>query len=512
MGEAYLRDTPYIWGAYNELSPLFLNYICALNGHRSPDIEKVFTYCELGSGNGVTVTALAELYPHGSFYAIDFNQVHIDNSNFLVSDTDLKNIGFYKTDFNDLKSLPGPDFDYIVLHGVYSWVNAKTRDNIRKFIASRLKKGGIVYLSYDSLPGWSAITPLRDMVITHTTNMSGDSLTKTQAGLDFLEFLKSNKAAFFEDNLTAVTFLEQIKDLPLDYVSHEFFGDSVQPAYFQNIAHDMESAGLVFSGSAIPHLNFIDLAAPSEFHDLLKKSATRIEFETHGDFIRNQRFRRDVFIRSENSMSEKEQEALLMNLSFGTICVQEDFKRSVAFGDVALNYVAGLFENLIQELCTGAKSINQLTELSQFSAYQPALILDAVRFLTAGGQVTPFSHATDVPAEKDLTANRYTLGGQYNLQILKHRLFAQESIGFAAINTGIVAEVAMSDALFALCTAEAERDHVSDWAFQRLLEKRQEITTEHDDQTQALAEAVGEFRRKRLPKFLEFGILTPVPD
>ena len=49
------------------------------------------------------------------------------------------------------KSLPGPDFDYIVLHGVYSWVNAKTRDNIRKFIASRLKKGGIVYLSYDSL-------------------------------------------------------------------------------------------------------------------------------------------------------------------------------------------------------------------------------------------------------------------------------------------------------------------------------------------------------------------------
>ena len=98
------------------------------------------------------------------------------------------------------------------------------------------------------------------------------------------------------------------------------------------------------------------------------------------------------------------------------------------------------------------------------------------------------------------------------MQILKHRLFAQESIGMAAINTGIVAEVSMSDALFALCTAEAERDHVSDWAFQRLLEKRQEITTERDDQTQALADAVGEFRRKRLPKFLEFGILTPVQD
>lgn len=512
MGETYLQDTPYIWGAYNELSPLFLNYICALNGHHPRDIDQAFTYCELGSGNGVTVTALAELYPRGSFYAIDFNNLHIDNSNALLTETNLENIGFYKTDFNDLQSLPGPDFDYIVLHGVYSWVNTETRDNIRTFIASRLKDGGIVYISYDSLPGWSAITPLRDMVVSHTKNMSGDSLAKTQAGLDFLEFLKSNKAAFFEDNPTAVLFLEQIKDLPIEYVSHEFYGDSVQPAYFQSVAHDLQSTGLVFSGSAIPHLNFIDLAAPSEFHDLLKKSSTRIEFETYGDFIRNQRFRRDVFIKSEASMSEQEQEALLMNLPFGTICIQEDFKRSVAFGDVALNYVADLFENLIKELCKGAKSINQLNQMSQFSAYQPALILDAVRFLTAGGQVFPFSHATDVPTEKDLTANRYTLGGSYNLQILKHRLFAQESIGMAAINTGIVAEVPMSDALFALCTAEAERDHVSDWAFQRLLEKGQEITTEENDHTQALASAVGEFRRKRLPKFLEFGILAPVPD
>ena len=512
MGEAYLKDTPYIWGSYNELSPLFLNYICALNGHRPRDIDPAFTYCELGSGNGVTVTALAELYPQGSFYAIDFNNIHIDNSNALLTDTNLENVNFCKTDFNDLHSLPGPDFDYIVMHGVYSWVNAETRGNICAFIASRLKDGGIVYLSYDSLPGWSAITPLRDMVVAHTKNMSGDSLAKTRAGLDFLEFLKANKAAFFEDNPTAVEFLEQIKDFPLDYVSHEFYGDSVQPAYFQNVAHDMQSAGLVFLGSAIPHLNFIDLAVPSEFHDLLKKSSTRLEFETYGDFIRNQRFRRDVFIKSEESMSEQEQEALLMSLPFGTICIQEDFKRSVAFGDVALNYVADLFENLIQELCTGAKSVNQLIQLSQFSAYQPALILDAIRFLTAGGQVVPFSRATDTPADKDLTANRYTLGGSYNLQILKHRLFAQKSIGMAAIDTGLVLEVSMSDALFALCSAEAERDHVSAWAFQRLLEKGQEIETEDGDHTQALAQAVGEFRRKRLPKFLEFGVLAPVAD
>ena len=97
MGEAYLKDTPYIWGAYNELSPLFLNYICALNGHRPRDVDPAFNYCELGSGNGVTVTALAELYPQGSFYAIDFNNIHIDNSNALLTDTNLENVNFCKT-------------------------------------------------------------------------------------------------------------------------------------------------------------------------------------------------------------------------------------------------------------------------------------------------------------------------------------------------------------------------------------------------------------------------------
>ena len=81
-----------------------------------------------------------------------------------------------------------------------------------------------------------------------------------------------------------------------------------------------------------------------------------------------------------------------------------------------------------------------------------------------------------------------------------------------AMNTGIVAEVSMSDALFALCAAEAEKEQVSNWAFQRLLEKGQEITTDDDDHIQALATAVGKFRRKRLPKFLEFGILEPVTD
>jgi len=512
MVEAYLKDTPYIWGCYSELNPLYLNYICALNGHRPRDLNQDFTYCELGSGNGVTVTALAELFPQGDFHAVDFNDVHIENSNALLKNTGLQNLGFYETDFNDLQTLPGPDFDFIVLHGVYSWISAATRENIREFIGKRLKDGGIVYVSYDCLPGWSSIAPLRDMVMAHTAAMPDDSLAKTRAGLDFLEFLKTNKAAFFEDNPTAVTFLDQLKEHPLDYVSHEFFGDTVKPVYFQDVANFMRSIGVIYSGSAIPHLNFVDLAVPQEFHELLKKSGSRIEFETYGDFIRNQRFRRDVFIKSQETLTEQEQDEILMSIPFGSLCVQEDFKRSVAFGDVALNYVADLFENLIQELCSGAKTVNDLTQLETFAGYGPELILDGIRFLSAGGQIVPFAAATNSVSEADLAVNRYSLGGTYNLEILKLRLLAQDAIGLSAPKAGITVEVSMSDALFALCSVEAERDQVSEWAFQRLLEKGQEMVVEDGTESEALAQAVEEFRLKRLPKFIEFGILDAVQD
>ena len=105
MTENYLKDAPYIWGCYSELSPLFLNYICALNGYRPRNLGEGFAYCELGSGNGVTVTALAELFPQGSFHAVDFNDIHINNGTALRDGANLENLSFYEKDFNDLKDL-----------------------------------------------------------------------------------------------------------------------------------------------------------------------------------------------------------------------------------------------------------------------------------------------------------------------------------------------------------------------------------------------------------------------
>ncbi len=509
MSVGYLTDTPYTWGYYGELSPLFLNYVCALNGHHPVPLEDGFTYCDLGCGNGVTANALAQIFPQGQFTAIDFSAQHIENGAGIAQEAGLDNVDFIDRDFNDLKNSDLPEFDFIVLHGVYSWIDPETRNNVREFIADKLKPDGIAYVSYDCMPGWGFVSPIRDLMLSYTAGMLEDPATKARAALDFLHFLKDKKAAFFQDNPMASDLLEELESQDINYVIHEFFVEFSKPYYFQQVAAELRSAGLTFSGSAILNLNFVDLAAPAEFHDMLRKCTTRGQLESQGDFVRNQRFRKDVFINSRKEMDEEEQFAALSKMNFGLTCDADGFNRTLNFGDVELKFTADVFLNLIENLATGAKSVEDLKDLDQFKNYGPELLVDAVKFLSTGGQLLPFAHQTAAADEKALSAERYTLAVPFNLQMLKRRLFDQSAVTLASTKGGVAYEVAMADALFALCSVEAPRDEVAGWVFQRLIEARKQMIFEEGSELDAIAAAVDKFRAARLPKFLELGILEP---
>ena len=509
MADTYLTDTPYTWGYYTELNPVFLNYVCVLNGHEARPLDRPFTYCDLGSGNGVTVTGLAQLFPQASFFGIDFNAEHVANGAALAADAKLSNIKFLHADFGALDARALPDFDFVVLHGVYSWIDPETRNRVREFLAAKVKPGGVVYVSYDCLPGWAAIAPLCELMVQHTRALVTDSSTKASAALDFLKFLRDHKAAFFEDNPPLKVFLDEIAAQDIRYVAHEFFGAAVKPYYFREVATEMRSAGLIYSGSAVAHLNFIDLAVPAEFRPLLAKSASRHEYESNGDFIRNQRFRKDVYVKGPPTLDEASQNAALAGIPFGTVCDAPSFKRAVRFGEIELKYIADVFELVIEHTSTGAKTARELHDIAELSRYSPELILDAVRFLSAGGQLVPFGRRTHAPAAAALQAERYEFAVPFNIAVLKARLLRQPAIGLIGGAAGIGIEVAMADALFALCSVEAPRDQVAEWAFQRLIEARQQMVADDGSETDAIATALEAFRARRLAKFIELGVLRP---
>lgn len=513
MSEVHdLNDVPYTWGYYGEMNPLLLNYVCALGRFVPPRLDDEFTVCELGCGHGVSANIHALLHPQGQFTGIDIAEGHIVNARELATEAGLSNAHFERFDITTMDQDALAPMDYIALHGVYSWVDAETRYAICRLIKDKLKPGGMVYLSYNAMPGWSALLPLRQLMHAHAADIDDNPVEKARRSLAHLQSLKQQKVGFFEDNPLARSFVDEMSEQAIEYVAHEFFGADATPFYFTDVESDMAAIGLRIVGSADVHLNFIDLAAPQEFHEMLRAATSRREFESTGDFIRNQRFRRDLYIKDPAILSEEEQQAYLSAIPFGTSCVASDFHRTARFNEVELAYREDVFEALIRRLCNSADTIAELKDEQAFAPYNPAILIDAVKFLTANRQLLPFARPTHAANDSALAATRFELSAPLNLAMFKRGLFNWPNVPLASPNAGIGFEVSTSDALFTVCTAEAPADMVTEWASQRIAESDWELGEDGGNVGATLSAAFAAFRKNRLPKLIELGILEPVTN
>ena len=510
MGKSIIVDEISQWQYFDELNPLYLNYICILNGRYPVQIDSGFNYCELGCGVGTTLNSLAELFPGGHFFGIDNNKEYIHSASAFAQEIGSSNIDFKDVNFDDLCNVNLPDFDYIIINNIYSWKDKVTRDCIKKFVGNHIKKVGIVFLNYETQPGSSSIISLRDMASFHTKGMVTDNLTKAQCGLDYLNFLAENNARVFAENAAANEFYDEIKTKDINYVAQRLFSSFFEPFYFHQIEKEMFEIGLSFAGSAICHLNFIDLAVPQEFQDFLKNVSSREQFETHGDLIRNQRYRKDLFVNGREVMDEIEQTEALSDLTFGLSCTEDNFETLAIFGDVELNYNNDVFKNLISILANSPNSVLGLQERAKLQNYSLELIIDALKFLTSNGQVTPVMKTASEKDIINLEADRYSICSNFNIQLLKNRLFKQDKITLISLKRGVGINMSMSDALFTLCLVEAGSDGVVDWVLQRLIEANQEILTNEVNETNTMKAGYEEFRKNRLPQLLQLEIIKPI--
>src|SRR5262249_24909122 len=152
-GEGYVTDLQYTPSFCKEQSPAILRLACMLNGVETTPESGSFTYCDLGCGEGQTALILAAGYPEGRFYGVDFNPGHIMRARGIAAAAALSNVEFLERSFDDLADESFPEFDFITLHGVYSWISPGLRQSIVQFVARQLKPGGIVYVGYNAMPG-----------------------------------------------------------------------------------------------------------------------------------------------------------------------------------------------------------------------------------------------------------------------------------------------------------------------------------------------------------------------
>ena len=213
-----------------------------------------------------------------------------------------------------------PQFDFIVLHGILSWVNARNRDLLRQFISKNLAAGGLVYASYNAMPGWAGVAPLRELMQAFLAHDPDPSPARVMEAARYA----AQFAKLGTPGLPQTPILRQVAAaLPNrspNYVAHEFLNANLTPFYAHHVIADMSGAGLDFVGRANRTDMIARLAMPDTFRAMADQKTTPAYRETLFDYAAGTTLRQDLFGREIARLSQAEHGTALTDQVYALTC------------------------------------------------------------------------------------------------------------------------------------------------------------------------------------------------
>lgn len=306
--DGYTVDTNYTFNYFSQLNPHQLAPLFLRAGLAVP---KFATACELGFGLGLSVNIHATA-SQTAWYGNDFNpnQVliakNLADKAGMADKVMLSDEGFaefcYREDL--------PDFDFIALHGIWSWISDENRMHIVDFVRRKLKVGGVLYISYNALPGWSVNTPLRHLMSqidkTHSfSNQDRDQATKKV--LEQAEQVLSLSHLLTTSNSALKNKTQEVSNHNIRYVAHEYLNEHWQPMYYSEVEGYLNQAKLSFACSTNYLDGFHEAEYSSEQLTVLNSIQNPSFKQTVQDYFKNTQFRCDLWVKGKQSLSLKEQ-------------------------------------------------------------------------------------------------------------------------------------------------------------------------------------------------------------
>lgn len=399
----YVADIDYTYGFYRELTPAILAYSGLTQGKRTPSPDTPLTYCELGSGMGLTTNLLAAANPNITFYATDFIPAHIAESRRLAAEAGTTNVHFFDQSFQEFVNEPSlPEFDVISLHGIYSWITIENRQAIVDFLRRKLKPGGLVYVSYNTL-GWATAMPMREMMYRFGQSVGGSSPKRLNSALDFMDKLVETNARYFIANPGLKPRLESIKKLDRSYLAHEYFNEAWTLMYHGDVATEFAEAKLSYLGSAhlLDHVDVINFTEPQQ--QLLRSVEDLTLREMVRDFLTGQQFRRDIFVKGAATLTTREVQSSWMDQRFALSTYKADVPMKVTTLQGEAKLQPEVYEPIIEVLSTGPKTFRELLQAPQVAPQGGQKVQQAVTILVGSGNLQPCPKSKGEAARKTRT-------------------------------------------------------------------------------------------------------------
>lgn len=184
----YRVEQPYTFGYYHEFNPLYAKFLFTYAGVDFPDMSKG-TACELGFGQGVSIIINA-ITSDVQWYGTDFNPGQVKNAQALVAEGNIQALLSDDSFKQFAQRTDLPKFDLIALHGIWSWINHENQECIVDFIPSHLKIGGVLYIPYNTSPGFIFFEQIRHLMYQYNKTHIAASVNVGQRFMLIRNFLE----------------------------------------------------------------------------------------------------------------------------------------------------------------------------------------------------------------------------------------------------------------------------------------------------------------------------------
>lgn len=487
----YVADINYTHGYYNELNPLRARLALLNAGIAAPDIA---TACELGFGQGVSVAvhaAASETHWSGT----DFNPAQAGHAQSLARAADVSAELTDQAFAEFCARADLPDFDYIGLHGIWTWISDENRAVITDFIRRKLKVGGIVYVSYNTLPGWASGAPLRHLMTevgAAMTSAAGGSAARVDGALALVDKVLATNPAYLRANPGVKERFDRLKTQNRAYLAHEYFNRDWQPMHVADMARWLAPAKVSFAASchlldAIPAINLT-----AEQQTLLAELPDPMLRETFRDYCINQQFRRDLWVKGPRRLSALEQSEALRALRLVLTVPRAEVKMTVQGGLGEANLAEAVYVPILDLLADHrARSLAEIEASMKSKGITFGQVMQAAVILTGAG-VTALAQEPGIVAKVKKRTDRLNAH-------LMSKARGSGDIGYLASPvTGGALTVPRFQQLFALAVRSG-RKTPADWADfaleilsaqgQKLVKEGKTLETAEENRAELLSQA-----------------------
>lgn len=504
----YVADIGYTFGYYDLLNPLRATLALLKAGVAPPQVA---TACELGFGQGISVNI------HGAasgvrWFGTDFNPAQAAYAQELADGIEGGPRLFDQSFAEFCGRADLPDFDFIGVHGIWSWISDENRAIIVDFVRRRLKTGGVLYISYNTLPGYAAMVPMRNLMTQHAATLTPPGagvLAKVDGAIAFANRLMATNPLFARSNPQIADRLKRMGALDRHYLAHEYFNRDWLPMAFADMAQLLSSAKLDFACSA----SFNELVAAinltPEQQALLNELPDPTFRESVYDFMVCQQFRRDYWIKGRRRLQTAECAERLRALRV-VLCEPAETIRytiSGALGDGALT--EAIYAPIVELMGDHvARSIGDIEASLRGHGIVLAQLHEACLLLAHKG-VLACAQDQSVANERRPHAERL------NRRLLRQARGGAEVSTLASPVTGAGVPVGRFQQLFVGAIAQGKQEPPQ-WAYhawQALKASQQSISKEgvtlvgDEENLAELTRQATEFRDRRLPLLRAMGIV-----